>query len=101
MNSPPKIKNPAPVADADHGGVFQASLKAEHEAAARMSWSIPPDDRDGLEIHIGYKGHVVLSQQRTFEEKSEIILHPVEARALRKILPLAIDAAKNVRGEAK
>jgi len=63
-----------------------------------MSWSVPPDERDGLEIHIGGKGHVVLSQQRTFEEKSEIILHPDEARTLNKILPAAIGAAENLRG---
>jgi hypothetical protein len=53
-------------------------------------WTIEPDDREGVEVCLGEKGRVVLTQYRPFEEKSQIILHPDEARRIIKILPMAI-----------
>lgn len=64
-------------------------------------WTIPADSHDGVDVHIGGKGHVVLTQRHPFTDEAEIVLHPTEARQLNKILPVAIDAADEHRREAE
>jgi len=61
------------------------------------SWTIEPDDKDGLKVHIGSKGRVVLTQHPAFGDQVEIVLHPDEARELLGILPEAIDEADFMR----
>ena len=98
MKSPPaEIKKPAARLESQSG---QPKEKLDvHNSANGHSdtWSIPPDDRAGLEVTIGGMGHVVLTQQQPFMDASAIVLHPVEAGALVEILPLAIAAANEHR----
>jgi hypothetical protein len=100
MNRPPPIKNPAAPASATGKpkGKTYSYKSADYHAA--VSWSIPPDDRDGFEVTIGNRGHVLLTQDRPFTVKAVIVLHPVEASTLLGILPDAIIAADKHRKEA-
>jgi hypothetical protein len=88
----PKTKNRA---GGDPGAAETTPLEPKHKVHQSVDihpckWRIEPDDRDGVEVCLSERGRVVLTQDRPFEDRSQIILHPDEARRLCKILPLAI-----------
>jgi len=87
--------------DGEPVGATNVCTRANCDAAASPpTWSIPPDEHDGVEIAIDGKGHIVLTQHRPFEVELTIILHRTEGRRLRKILPAAIAAADQQRKAA-
>lgn len=104
MSKPrPRKKKPGELAPA---GVNPKVCMDEQLDAARQesgdirpssSWTIEPDDHDGFKVHIGSKGHIVLTQDPPFGHEAEIVLHPDEARRLLGILPDAIDEAELMR----
>jgi hypothetical protein len=105
MKSPPAIKKRAGRVES-HGAepkektdILQQSADIHASPEFLTSWTVPPDTRDGLEIGIGSKGHILLTQNQPFEHETAIILHPTEARALLEILPDAISAACRHRKE--
>jgi hypothetical protein len=99
---PPRIKKRAGRVEA-HGAEpeFNANSqkRANYNAAAKLpsTWNIPPEDHDGLEVGIGSKGEIILTQHRPFMDEAAIALHPTEARAVLVILPDAIAAADRHR----
>lgn len=96
MRAPPPIKIPDALAGAPGKpkGETNSYNSGNYNAG---TWSILPDSHDGLEITIGCRGHVLLTQHSPFTDESKIVLHPTEAQALHGILPAAIAAANEHR----
>ena len=85
LKIPSEAKTPAPSGDDGHGR--EPTL---HITGNIDMWSLPSDARDGFDVRVGQRGHVIISQRRPYERVAEIILHPLEARALARMLPAAI-----------
>jgi hypothetical protein len=102
MNAPP-IKSPTEPASSTGKpkGKTNSHKSANTHAAAVLpsAWNIPPEDHDGIEITIGDRGCVVLKQHCPCADEAIIRLHPDEAWALLKILPIIIEVAERHRKE--